>query len=163
MNDVVIRDMRPDDVEAIVAIAIAAWAPIYAGYRRILGDELYHAKSPNWQERKAGEIRAACDPNNSAMVCVGEQKGQIIGFITFSADQQTRIGEIGNNAVHPDHQGKGLGQLMYQHVFGRLKELEMRFVTVRTGGDPAHAPARRAYEKAGFSIKLPGVEYYREL
>ena len=26
-----------------------------------------------------------------------------------------------------------------------------------------HAPARRAYEKAGFDIKIPNVQYYKKL
>lgn len=52
---------------------------------------------------------------------------------------------------------------MYAYAFARLRERGMRYVRVSTGGDPAHAPARRAYEKAGFVIGLPGVEYHREL
>jgi len=33
---------------------------------------------------------------------------------------------------------------------------------IGTGGDPGHAPARRTYEKAGFTA-LPLVRYYRAL
>ena len=44
-----------------------------------------------------------------------------------------------------------------------LRECGMCYVQVGTGGDLAHAPARRAYQKAGFTIALPHVEYYREL
>ena len=32
-----------------------------------------------------------------------------------------------------------------------------------TGGDEAHAPARRAYQKAGFDIELSSVQLYRAL
>jgi hypothetical protein len=39
----------------------------------------------------------------------------------------------------------------------------MRYATVGTGGDPSHEPARRAYEKAGFSVHIPSVYMYREL
>jgi hypothetical protein len=39
----------------------------------------------------------------------------------------------------------------------------MRFAKVHTGLDPSHAPARRAYEKAGFTTQLPTVDYYRKL
>jgi hypothetical protein len=49
----------------------------------------------------------------------------------------------------------------YEHALDRLREGGMRFARVGTGLDPAHAPARRAYKKAGFSIQLPSVEYYR--
>jgi hypothetical protein len=39
----------------------------------------------------------------------------------------------------------------------------MRVATVGTGGDPSHAPARRAYEKAGFDREIPSVWMYRPL
>jgi hypothetical protein len=39
----------------------------------------------------------------------------------------------------------------------------MRVATVGTGGDPSHAPARRAYEKAGFNLQIPSVWMYRKL
>ena len=39
----------------------------------------------------------------------------------------------------------------------------IHFVKVRTAGDPPHLPARQAYEKVGFDIALPGVEYFQRL
>ena len=36
-------------------------------------------------------------------------------------------------------------------------------VRVTTGADDAHAPARRAYEKAGFEKSLSSVTYYKKL
>jgi hypothetical protein len=36
-----------------------------------------------------------------------------------------------------------------------MKEAGMQVATVSTGGDPSHAPARRAYEKAGFTASIP--------
>ena len=162
-NDIIIRALDPPDVEAVVQIAVAAWTPIYAFYRQRMGDELFEAAHPNWQEEKARQVRQACDPQDRAEVCVAAKGGQIVGFITYYANHASRIGVIGNNAVHPDLQGMGIGSLMYRHAFVRLKELGMQFVRVSTGGDPAHAPARKAYEKVGFAIQLPHVEYYRKL
>jgi hypothetical protein len=45
----------------------------------------------------------------------------------------------------------------------RLRTAGMGYARVTTGGDPAHAPARRGYEKAGFGADLPSVTYHREL
>jgi len=36
-------------------------------------------------------------------------------------------------------------------------------VSVTTGLDYAHEPARKAYQRAGFSRKLESVTYYMEL
>ncbi len=163
MNDLIIRALQPADVEAIAAIAVTAWRPIFGFYRQEMGDDLFSAACPNWPEEKARQVRAACDPQSGAQVGVAEIDGRPVGFVTFYANERSGIGEIGNNAVHPDVRGQGIGPRMYQYTFERLRERGMRYVKVGTGGDPAHAPARRAYEKAGFMIQLPGVEYYREL
>jgi ribosomal protein S18 acetylase RimI-like enzyme len=168
IDHLIIRPLQPTDVEAIVAIAVAAWRPIYAFYRQEMGKDLFAAACPDWPEEKARQVRAACDPPcgpqaSHAGVGVAETEGRPVGFVTFYADERSGIGEIGNNAVHPDARGQGIGPRMYQYAFDRLRERGMRYVKVGTGGDPAHAPARRAYEKAGFTIQLPGVEYYREL
>jgi ribosomal protein S18 acetylase RimI-like enzyme len=168
MNDLTLRALQPADVETIVAIAVAAWRPIYAFYQQEMGDDLFAAACPNWPEEKARQVRAACDSAcgpqaSNVLVGVAETDGRPVGFVTFYADERSGIGEIGNNAVHPDLRGQGIGPRMYQYAFDRLRERGMRYVKVGTGGDPAHAPARRAYEKAGFTIRLPGVEYYRGL
>jgi len=46
---------------------------------------------------------------------------------------------------------------IYEFAVAQMKEAGMRVATVATGGDPGHAPARRAYRKAGFDLKFPSV------
>jgi ribosomal protein S18 acetylase RimI-like enzyme len=169
VQEIVIRPLSPSDVDTAVEIAVAAWKPIFAFYRQTMGDELFLSAHPHWQQEKARQVRNACAPGSSAIVAVAEMPAsegaatRMVGFCTCYANSTTGIGEIGNNAVHPDWQGRGIAQRLYAYVFECLRERGMRYVRVRTGGDPAHAPARRAYQKAGFEIALPGVEYYREL
>lgn len=164
-----IRPLEPSDVEVVVEIALAAWQPIFAFYRQTMGDDLFFAARPDWQQEKARQVRQACVPDSSAIVAVAQVSecepsiAQVVGFVTCYAHAKTGIGAIGNNAVHPDWQGQGIAPRLYEYAFERLRERGMRYVKVGTGGDPAHAPARRAYQKAGFGIALPGVEYYREL
>lgn len=162
-DDVLIRDVRPEDVETLAEMAVAAWEPIYANRRRMLGDELFEALHSDWRRRKAQQARSACAAGSRTRVCVAEREGRPVGFITFSADEASRVGHIENTAVHPAFQGRGLGTRMVRHACERLKEQGMRFAMVGTGGDEAHAPARRSYEKAGFDIQLPILHYYREL
>jgi ribosomal protein S18 acetylase RimI-like enzyme len=160
--DTPIRDLKPEDVDTIVGIALAAWEPIFRYYRQEMGEELFQAVFPDWRAEKARQVEDACRPGSGACVCVAEQEGQVVGFATYYANR-SGVGEIGNNAVHPDRQGRGIGSRMYRYVFERLRALGMRYVKVSTGGDPAHAPARGAYQKAGFEVGLPGVDYYRAL
>lgn len=160
---IVIRDLEPEDVEALVEIALAAWAPVFAYYHQEMGEALFAAELPDWRAKKARQIREACQPESQAYGCVAEVDGEPVGFCTFYTRPSSGVGEIGNNAVHPDWQGRGIAPQMYRHAFDRLRALGMRYVKVSTGGDPSHAPARRAYVKVGFDVSLPGVTYYREL
>lgn len=163
MQDITIRDMKAGEVETLVDIALVAWEPIYVSYREMMGEALFAACHPDWRAEKAAQIRSGCDSKRGGGVLVVEAHGQVIGFATYYANVRPGVGEIGNNAVRPGFQGRGVGTLMYEEVFRRLRALGMRFVRVGSGGDPSHAPARRAYEKVGFHIAIPGVVYYREL
>jgi GNAT superfamily N-acetyltransferase len=128
-----------------------------------MGEDMFLFLHPDWPSEKGGQIRRACEPGSSAQVCVAEQAGQVVGFATYYLDRGKGIAEIGNNAVHPSRRGQGIGPLMYEYVFERLRQRGVQYVTVHTGLDPAHAPARRAYEKAGFDTQLPEVAYFRKL
>ena len=166
MPEIIVRPLEPSDVEVVVELALAAWAPIYASYRRIMGDELFRTAHPDWQKEKARQVRDGCAAAIAAVAELPPSDGQparLVGFVTAYVRAALGIGEIGNNAVHPDWQGQGIAPRLYRYVFDRLRERGMRYVKVITGGDPSHAPARRAYQKAGFEIALPHVEYYREL
>ena len=44
-----------------------------------------------------------------------------------------------------------------------MKQVGMRVATVGTGRDSSHAPARRAYEKAGFNVQISSVWLLQKL
>jgi len=164
MDEVVIREFSSEDLPRLLEIAVAAWEPVFASFRRILGDELFELIHPDWQEEKRNHIRSACSDAVSGSVLVAEKAGIIVGFVSYYPNAPRQgMAEIGNNAVHPDFKRQGIAHLMYEEVLRRLRGTGVRFVKVCTGGDPSHLPARRAYEKAGFHITLPGVEYFRRL
>ena len=172
--DIAIRELETGDTERLVEIALAAWTPVFSSFRDILGAELFDLTRPDCRKEKADQIRKACQADSPAKVLVAQSRddvggdrmgGEIIaGFVSYYPKaREPGVAEIGNNAVHPDFQNRGIAQMMYQEVFQRLRSEGIQFVKVHTGGDPSHLPARLAYEKAGFNISLPGVEYYRRL
>ena len=161
--EIIIRDMQPGDLERMVEIALMAWEPIYEGFRRDMGEALFATVHPDWRQEKAQQIRQAAEPREGALALVAELEGQIVGFVTFFTRRDIPVGEIGNNAVAPDFRGRGIAGQLYDQAFERLKARGMRYVQVITGGDEAHAPARRAYEKAGFQARWRTVQYYRPL
>ena len=132
----------------------------------MLGDDLYTCVFPDWRAEKARQVRNGCQPGSSVQVLVAELEGRVVGFCLLPRQQDTGVGGSGNNAVRPDFQGRGIAPQLYEEVFRRMKAAGMRAVRVTTGGDPAHAPARRAYEKVGFERFTPSVtlltESYKE-
>jgi len=154
-----------DDLrETLTALSVVAWKPIYGQYREMMGDDLFARLYPDWRENKAGHIRNALKVESHPGLAVAECDGEIVGFVTWYLHVHQRgIGEIGNNAVRPEHQGKGIAPRLYALALDEMRAAGMSHARVGTGLDPAHAPARRAYEKAGFNIGIPSVEYYREL
>ena len=78
------------------------------------------------------------------------------------ADPVAGAGEISILGVDPDRQGTGIGTALTLFALERLREAGMGVAMVETGGDPGHAPARRAYEKAGFAL-LPIARYFKNL
>ena len=94
---------------------------------------------------------------------VSEIDGEIAGFICYIYDESTKIGTISNNAVSSTFRGHGIGPRQYEFIFDHLRGLGATVVRVTTGLDDGHAPARRAYEKAGFAKTTSSVTYYKKL
>lgn len=157
-----IRDLRPEDVDRIGEIAVAAWEPAYEHYRENMGEELFSAAYGDWRAYKSSQVESNCleAPDD---VLVATLDGDVVGFVTFRIDDDTGIGEIGNNAVHPDAQGGGIATELYERTLDVFRDRGAEFAQVSTGLTPEYAPARRAYEKVGFDIERPTVTYYQYL
>ena len=141
----------------------AAFQPVFQSFRDIVGEQIYAIALAKSDAEQAELLDSLCKTGSSHRVFVAAIGQDIAGFVTFSLNPEKRIGEIGLNAVHPDYAGRGIGTRMYEFVMARMKESGMALATVGTGGDPSHAPARRAYQKAGFGAALPSVFMYKIL
>ena len=158
-----IREARAGDLPRVREIALRAWEPIYQGYRERMGEELFDRLWPDgWQTGKAQQIADHFE-QRPEWCRVAELDGQVVGFITFALDAGTRIAEVGNNAVDPAHQERGIGSAMYRYVLALFREAGMAYAKVRTGLDEAHIAARTTYEHVGFELMIPHGEFYRKL
>jgi GNAT superfamily N-acetyltransferase len=153
----------PEQLAVLDGIRRAAFAPIFAAFRSILGDEIYELAQAREEQAQADHLTSLLQPDTSWELHAVARRGELVGFIAIKLDHDTKIGEIGLNAVHPDHAGKGVGTAMYDFAVARMREAGMRVATVGTGGDPSHAPARRAYEKAGFAVGIPSLWLFRRI
>lgn len=156
-----IRPLRHDDVDTVVAFGLRAWEPIFESWANILGPRLFTSAYPDWRATQAQSIRDNCQPEKHPC-WVAEADGRAVGLATLVHNQDEQVGAIELLAVDPDYQGRGIATALIDTAIAESKNLGCKRIEVWTGGDPGHGPARRSYEKAGFTA-LPVVHYYREV
>ena len=155
------REYRHGDLEAVMALANQAWRPIREMSRQALGDAISDILNPAGDALSKGlQVKAQIDGGNYR-IAVCEHEGRIVGFITYTVSGD--IAEICNNAADGNAGVKGIGQTMYRYVLDECRRSGAKVVKVTTGLDWAHAPARRAYERAGFRKHLDSTTYFMEL
>ena len=187
LGGVTLRPARAADSARCQEIALAAWERIHAERRRLLGETLYGHLTGDWRGAKAAAVahHVAQHPDWTLVAYVtsmtrvttaglreaaheteaaqADSVEQVVGFVTFRLDREASVGTIGNNAVDPAWQGRGIAGLLYRHVLERFRAEGMRVASVTTGLDAGHAPALAAYRKVGFSAEVPSVTLYQEL
>lgn len=127
----------------------------------MLGDEIYQRVYPDWRASQARDVAGICRGYLDTS-WVAQAGGKPVGFIVVILDRERRGADIEMLAVDPDHQRQGIAAALMEFAFNQMRAAGIRVVAVGTGGDHGHAPARSAYESAGFR-PLPLVRYYRTL
>jgi ribosomal protein S18 acetylase RimI-like enzyme len=160
-----IRPFEPSDMEPVVALSLLAWEPVFVAWRRILGPDIYpiaiYPEYADWREGQQAVVEKIC-LDEKIITWVAEVDGNVAGFISLELNDQTKVGEVQLLAVHPGYQNQDIGTDLNLFALEKFKEGGMKLAVVGTGGDEGHAPARRSYEKAGYT-GLPTVRYYQAL
>jgi len=162
MKNLHIRTVRDADVEAVVQVSLLAWAPVFPSFEQLLGHNIYTLIWPDWKTSQRAAIETVCRQPEKTTVWVAELDGRPVGFLAYELNTKDKTGEVVLLAVHPDYQNRGVGTELNRFALQKMKESGMTMARVETGGDPSHAPARRSYEKAGYTA-LPLVRYFKDL
>jgi len=157
-----IRPVCDDDVEALVQLSLLAWVPVFSSFKQILGPEIYTLIWPDWKKSQREGVETVCKDGEKTTVWIAELDGVVVGFLAYELRVKDKTGEVQLLAVHPEYQNRGIGTELNHFALQKMKESGMKIAVVDTGGDPSHAPARRSYEKAGYTA-LPLVRYYKDL
>ena len=127
-----------------------------------MGPSIYTLFWPEWKTSQREAIEQVCKNGDKTIVWVAELHGIVVGFLAYTLDVEEKIGEVQLLAVHPDYQNRGIGTELNLFALGQMRESGMRMAKVETGGDSSHAPARKSYQKAGYTA-LPLVRYFKDL
>jgi GNAT superfamily N-acetyltransferase len=157
-----IRPARDADADAVVELALAAWAPVFDSIRVALGDELFERSyGGDWRAAQRAAVEHALT-DEATHVWVREAEGGVAGFVAVILHAADRTGEIHMVAVAPEHQRQGHAIALTEWATAWIKDAGMLIAMVETGGDPGHAPARAVYEQAGYTL-WPAARYFKAL
>ena len=156
-----IRNVGDGDLDELKRLMLLAFAPIFSSFEQILGPEIYPIIYPDWGARQVEEIEKAYQDTEKTTL-VAELNGLVVGLLVYQLHPVDQTGEVQLLAVHPDYQNRGIGTDLNNYALKEMKSSGIKMAVVGTGGDPSHAPARRSYEKSGYTA-LPLVRYYKDL
>ncbi len=163
LKEIEIQIAHEADLNAMEEVRKKAFKPIFESFRNILGDIVYETAQQAEDSAQGELLPSYFKPESVWKTWKVVLQHRIIGFMALRCDRQSKVGEIGLNAIDPDYGGMGVGTRVYQFAVEEMKKEGMKVGTVATGGDSSHLPARKAYRKAGFTIEIPSVWMCQEL
>ncbi|MDD5264616.1 MAG: GNAT family N-acetyltransferase [Candidatus Bipolaricaulis sp.] len=155
-----IRAFVDSDLSEIVELSLLAWEPVFESFEQVLGPAIYSILWPDWKKSQAEGVAGACRATDKYHTLVAEIDGRVVGFIAYELKGET--GEVVLLAVHPEFQRRGIATQLNQAALDAMRAAGAKLAVAETGGDEGHAPARRAYEKVGYT-NLPIVRYFKDL
>jgi GNAT superfamily N-acetyltransferase len=156
-----IRPATGDDLAALAQLALLAWAPVFVSFRQTFSPDAYAILYPDWQAQQRAVVERICGDEQTTTLRAAVD-GEDAGFLAYTLNHTDLVGTVELLAVHPAHQHPGIDTALNLAALDQMRASGMKLAGVSTGGDPGHAPARRAYEKAGYT-PFPNVWYYHPL
>lgn len=152
VNDAItIRDARPDEREAMLAMTLSA----YQQYATIM---------PHWEHYRQMQ-RTLLTTDTVAERIVAERAGRLIGgVLLFPAEANVYTADGANAdwpelrmlAVAPEARGLGLGKLLLNECIRRARAAGHAYLGLHT--EDAMAVAKGMYERAGFQ-RMPELDF----
>ena len=155
-----VRPFVASNVTEIVELSLLAWEPVFESFEKVLGPRILPILYPDWRKSQAEGVEGACRATDRYHTLVAELDGRVVGFIACELKGET--GEVVLLAVHPEFQKRGIATALNEAPLDAMKAAGMKMAVAETGGEEGHAPARHAYEKAGYT-GLPLVRYFKDL
>jgi ribosomal protein S18 acetylase RimI-like enzyme len=143
-----VRLIRPDEVQAVSALAVGAYAASYElsdGYRADIGAVADRARDH--------EVWVAVDVASGELLGTVStpRAGRVMSAVANEGELDFRLLAVASTARR-----RGVGERLVEHVLGLARERGIRRVVLNTG--PDMVGAHRLYERLGFE-RLPEREY----
>jgi GNAT superfamily N-acetyltransferase len=105
-----VRPYRAADRDPALEVCLAAFAPIYDGFRAALGPEIFAREHPDWRRGYAAFFDGVDPDDPVRRRLVAEAGGRLLGFASSVLHAERGMGELGLNAVHPQARRRGVAR-----------------------------------------------------
>jgi GNAT superfamily N-acetyltransferase len=143
-----IRAATPEDARPVAKVHVTSWRHTYRG---LVPDDFLDRLSVD--DRETMWLGAFADPDPKSGALVAEKGGLVVGFASFGPSRDEGVsdgtGEVPAIYVEPSSLGTGVGRELFEGVTCALRDAGYARATLWVLA--ANAPARRFYEKAGWS------------
>ncbi|WP_327040554.1 GNAT family N-acetyltransferase [Micromonospora ureilytica] len=158
-----IRSFLQHDLDRLTELTIETFGPFYEeSFRPLVGEIVFANQHGKWRDDYVEQVAVLHDPAQHRYVAVAEIDGAIAGYVAWAVEPERRSASVTILAVSAEHRRLGAGTVLCEHAFAAMRDLGAEVVTIGTGGDGFHVPARALYEALGCT-PLPVAVYYREL
>ncbi len=158
-----VRSFVQRDLARLIDLTIETFGPFYeAFFRPLVGEAVFAHQHGDWRHDYRTQVATLHDPTNNRYVAVADSDGSIFGYVAWNIDLERNHGEIEILAVSAEHRRHRVGTALCEHALTDMKERGAEVVTIGTGGDPFHAPARALYESLGCT-PVPVAVYFKQL
>ena len=89
------------------------------------------------------------------------REGELLGCCALK-ELDRGHGEIKSMRTAPQHERQGIGARMLEHLLAQARARGYQRLSLETGSAEAFAPARRLYERFGFTCCAPFADYVED-
>lgn len=162
MSDVSIVAYSAAYRDRVLAVAIAAWAPVFDVTKHELPSFVYNAFYPQgWEARQRSDVASLLE-DEAENIWLALYDGELAGFVGIRMHPTDQMGEIYIIAVLPSLQRRGICKALMDFAEQKIRDAGMTMVMVETSGDAGHEVARKAYEASGYE-RWPVARYFKHL
>jgi len=157
-DGVLVRPARWDDVDAMCEVTREAFGPFTVAQMQeaFFGGPL---GGRTWDQVKCASVRASAEGALDRFI-VAEADGRVVGYASYGLDPGRGLAMVGNNAVRPDFQRRGIATAMQGEIMARFAEEGYdRWHVTTLSNDTA---AQRVYGKMGFEEIVRNIIYLRK-
>jgi hypothetical protein len=94
-SKVLIRTADDSDAPQLQDVRQAAFAPVFASFRAILGEEISQVTQARDDQAQAEYLASLLLPSSGWELYVAEQRGLVVGFVSIQLNREPSISKLG--------------------------------------------------------------------